>query len=404
MSRFRTLRRLPSPLLLRHNESARHVTTPQRWAWAEVDLSALQRNVQTLCLHVHPRQLWAVVKANAYGHGVLQVATAALDAGASGLCVALADEGVELRNAGIDAPILVMSEQPMSQHGLMIDHELTATMYNAMTISAYAEAARVRGRIAKVHLKVDTGMHRVGAPIADSVQRAQQIVAESSLQLEGIYTHFATADLAGHPATALQYERFGYVVDQLRRVGIVPPHVHVANSAAAVRGLGPESTMVRVGIAMYGIAADAESDSFGATTNLHLEPVLSLRARVSHVQWVEAGDGVSYGLRRLLVARTCIATLPLGYADGVPRQLWSAGEVLIGGRRRRIAGVVTMDQMMIDCGTDDIAIGQEVVLIGRQGTEWITANEWARHVGTIGYEVVCGISARVPRNYLRSSH
>lgn len=380
------------------------MTTSQRWAWADIDLSALQGNVRALCSHVYPRQLWAVVKANAYGHGSLQVATAALDAGASGLCVALADEGIELRNAGIDVPILVMSEQPISQHGLMIDHELTATMYNAATISVYADAARARGRVAKVHLKVDTGMHRVGASIADVVSRAQQITAESSLQLEGIYTHFATADLPNHPATALQIERFGHIVDQLRLVGIVPSHVHVANSAAAIRGLDAESTMVRVGIAMYGIAANAETDSFGATTNVDLEPVLSLHTRVSHVQWVGAGEGVSYGLKRPVVVRTCIATLPLGYADGVPRQLWSAGEVLIDGRRRRIAGVVTMDQMMIDCGSDDMIIGTEVVLIGRQGIEQITANEWARHADTIGYDIVCGISARVPRNYLRSSH
>lgn len=377
--------------------------TPQRWAWADIDLSMLQRNVQTLCSHVYPRQMWAVVKANAYGHGSRQVATAALDAGASGLCVALADEGIELRNAGIDAPILVMSEQPISQHGAMIDHQLTATLYNAAAISLYADAARARGRVAKVHLKVDTGMHRVGVPITDAVSRAQQIVAESSLQLEGLYTHFATADLVDHPATALQQKHFDNIVDQLQLVGIRPPHLHVANSAAAVRGLGAESTMVRVGIAMYGIAANAETNSFGAATSLRFEPVLSLRARVSHVQWVEAGEGVSYGLKRSLAARTCIATLPLGYADGVPRQLWSAGEVLVEGRRRRIAGVVTMDQMMVDCGSDDITIGTEAVLIGRQGSEQISANEWARHVDTVGYDVVCGISARVPRNYLRTS-
>lgn len=378
--------------------------TSQRWAWVEIDLSALQRNVRTLCSHVYPRQLWAVVKANAYGHGSHQVAPAALDAGAVGLCVALADEGIDLRQAGITAPILVMSEQPSSQYGAMIEHELIATMYNSAAISTYAATARSLGRVAKVHLKVDTGMHRVGVSVADAVSRAQQIEGEASLQLDGLYTHLATADLADHPATTAQSERFAQIVDQLLRIGITPPHLHLANSAATVRGLGTESTMVRVGIAMYGIAANAETDSFGVATDMRLEPVLSLHARVSHVQWVEAGDGVSYGLKGPLSMRTCIATLPLGYADGVPRQLWSTGEVLIGGRRRHIAGVVTMDQMMIDCGSDEITIGDEVVLIGQQGSERISANEWARHVGTIGYEVVCGISARVPRNYLRSSH
>lgn len=377
--------------------------TIHRWAWADIDLSALQRNVRTLVAHVYPQQLWAVVKANAYGHGSVQVATAALDAGATGLCVALAEEGIELRDAGIDAPILVMSEQPNSEHRLMIDSDLIATLYNASTVSQYADAAKTLGRIAKVHLKIDTGMHRVGAPIEEAVSRAQQIASELSLQFDGLYTHFATADLVGHPATAIQHERFRGIVDQLRRIGITPQHVHVANSAAAIRRIDKESTMVRVGIAMYGIATNAESDSFGASTDVHLEPVLSLHARVSHVQWVDAGEGVSYGLNRPLAGRTCIATLPLGYADGVPRQLWSRGEVLITGWRRHIAGVVTMDQIMIDCGLDDIVIGEEVVLIGRQGTENISANEWARHVNTIGYEVVCGISARVPRNYLRSA-
>ena len=375
--------------------------TTHRWAWADIDLSALQRNVRTLVAHVSPQQLWAVVKANGYGHGAIQVATAALDAGAKGLCVALAEEGIELRNAGIDAPILVMSEQPNSEYQLMIENELVATLYNEATISYYAAAAKTLSRIAKVHLKVDTGMHRVGAPIGDAVSRSQQIVSETSLQLDGLYTHFATADLVGHPATAIQLERFRDIVDQLRQVGIAPPQIHVANSAAAIRHFDSDSTMVRVGIAMYGISTNAETDSFGGSTDLHFEPVLSLRARVSHVQWVDAGEGVSYGLNRPLAERTCLATLPLGYADGVPRQLWSTGEVLIDGRRRRIAGVVTMDQMMIDCGRDDIAIGDEVVLIGRQGTETISANEWARHVNTIGYEVVCGISARVPRKYQR---
>ncbi|MEO8162757.1 MAG: alanine racemase [Ilumatobacteraceae bacterium] len=404
MSRFPTRRKLPWQLLLRLNENIRNAMTTQRWAWADIDLSALQRNVRTLCTHVNPQQLWAVVKANAYGHGSIQVATAALDAGATGLCVALADEGIEFRHAGIDAPILVMSEQPNSQHRTMIENDLIATLYNKATIGLYAQAANTLGRIAKVHLKIDTGMHRVGAPDSEAVSRAQQIVAEPNLQLDGLYTHFATADIVNHPGTEIQRKRFAQLVDHLRRIGINPAQVHVANSAAAIRQLDTGSTMVRVGIAMYGVATNAETDSFGASTNIRLDPVLSLKARVSHVQHVAAGEGISYGLIRPLATRTHIATLPLGYADGVPRQLWRAGEVLIGGRRRRIAGVVTMDQMMIDCGLDDVFIGDEAVLIGLQGTEHISANEWARHVDSIGYEVLCGISARVPRNYLRSPH
>ena len=161
--------------------------------------------------------------------------------------------------------------------------------------------------------------------------------------------------------------------------------------------------MVRVGVAIYGIPAVAVSDTFGAPSNLQLLPVLSLRAKVSHVQSLEAGEGVSYGLKRELTRRTCIATLPLGYADGVRRELWQQGHVLVGGARRAFAGVITMDQIMIDCGSDQIEIGQEAVLLGVQGILQITANEWARHLDTNGYEVVCAISPRVPRNYVRSA-
>ena len=379
------------------------MTSPLRWAWADIDLSALRHNVETLRSHVAPRQLWAVVKADAYGHGVVPVATTAIDAGASGLCVAIADEGVQLRSAGIDAPILVMSEQPESQHRLMLSNDLIATVYNPEAISNYAISARSFGRVAKVHLKIDTGMHRVGAPHTEAVPRAQQIVGNPALQLDGLFTHFATADLAHHPATNVQHQRFLRVVEDLRAAGIKPPQIHVANSAAAVRQIGEETTMVRIGIALYGIPADPVSDTFGAPSSLQLLPVLSLRAKVSHVQWLEAGEGVSYGLKRELTRRTCIATLPLGYADGVRRELWQQGNVLIGGARRAFAGVITMDQIMIDCGSDQIEIGQEAVLLGAQGILQITANEWARHLDTNGYEVVCAISPRVPRNYVRSA-
>lgn len=160
-------------------------------------------------------------------------------------------------------------------------------------------------------------------------------------------------------------------------------------------------TMTRVGVAMYGIAADAQSNSFGVAPGVALQPVMSLKARVSHVQWLDAGEAVSYGLHRALKQRSCIATLPIGYADGVPRGLWETGEVLIGGKRRAFAGIVTMDQVMINCENDDVQIGDEAVLIGNQGANQITANDWARQLGTIGYEIVCGISARVPRSYLR---
>ena len=379
----------------------------QRWAWAEINLSALAHNVRVLATESAPSEVWAVVKANAYGHGALQCATTALESGATGLCVALADEAIALRQAGVSAPILVMSEQPPQQHEDMIKYGLIATLYNKATIEHYASVATRLGVVGAVHLKVDTGMHRVGTEPKQAVEMAQLIANETWLQLDGIFTHLATADVVDHEATSRQVSEFDRVCEELKQLALLPDRVHIANSSATMNHIGIASqvsnalTMTRVGIAMYGIAADATSNSFGVATGDALQPVMSLKARVSHVQWLDAGEAVSYGLHRALKQRSCIVTLPIGYADGVPRGLWATGEVLIGGKRRAFAGVITMDQVMIDCENDDVQVGDEAVLIGKQGESQITANDWARQMGTIGYEIVCGISARVPRNYLR---
>ena len=379
----------------------------QRWAWAEINLSALAHNVRVLATESAPSEVWAVVKANAYGHGALQCATTAIESGASGLCVALADEAIALRQAGVSAPILVMSEQPADQHEDMIKYGLIATLYNRATIEYYANVAARLGVVGAVHIKVDTGMHRVGTEPKQAVEMAQLIAAQTWLQLDGIFTHLATADVVNHEATARQIAEFDQVCDDLKLIGLLPSRVHIANSSATMNHVGivgqmkNTPTMTRVGIAMYGIAADAQNNSFGVATGEALQRVMSLKARVSHVQWLGEGEAVSYGLHRTLNQRSCIATLPIGYADGLPRGLWTTGEVLIGGKRRPFAGVVTMDQVMINCESDDVQIGDEAVLIGQQGEIQITANDWARQLGTIGYEIVCGISARVPRNYLR---
>ena len=378
-----------------------------RWAWAEINLSALAHNMRVLATESAPSEVWAVVKANAYGHGALQCATTAIESGASGLCVALADEAIALRQAGVSAPILVMSEQPADQHEDMIKYGLIATLYNRATIEYYANVAARLGVVGAVHIKVDTGMHRVGTEPKQAVEMAQLIAAQTWLQLDGIFTHLATADVVNHEATARQIAEFDQVCDDLKLIGLLPSRVHIANSSATMNHVGIAGqmknapTMTRVGIAMYGIAADAQNNSFGVATGEALQRVMSLKARVSHVQWLGEGEAVSYGLHRTLNQRSCIATLPIGYADGLPRGLWTTGEVLIGGKRRPFAGVVTMDQVMINCESDDVQIGDEAVLIGQQGEIQITVNDWARQLGTIGYEIVCGISARVPRNYLR---
>jgi len=373
------------------------MNTDNRWAWVEVDLGAIQKNVALLAKQAGKAQLWATVKANGYGHGAVQVAQAALGAGATGLCVALADEAHELRQAKITAPILIVSEQPATQFEQMLRDDVVATLYNESTINSYAKTASDLGIVGKVHLKVDTGMHRVGAPVASAMTRCRQIKSLASLQLDGVYTHFAAADLPNHDETAKQVQRFDNVVAKLDQESLRPKYVHTSNSAAAMRVLSATTDIARVGIAIYGIAPSGELESMAKD----LQPALSLHARVSHVQHLASGEGVSYGLRTKLSQAATIATLPIGYADGVQRRLWKVGgEVLIGGKRCPIVGVVTMDQLMVNCGDADVQIGDHAILIGAQGSQSISANEIAAKLETIGYEIVCGISARVPRKYL----
>ena len=370
-----------------------------RWAWVEIDLTAIKTNVAVLVKQAGRAELWATVKANGYGHGAVEVARTALSAGARGLCVALADEAHQLRQAKIVAPILIVSEQPEVAFEQMLRDEVVATVYNEATINSYAAVAARLGVVGTVHLKVDTGMHRVGVPVASATARVEQIIAAKSLQLDGVYTHFAAADLPSHDETAKQQRRFDDFVAELDRKKLRPKYVHTSNSAALLRSLNAVTDIARVGIAIYGIAPSNETE----TVARGLRPAMSLHARVSHVQRLEAGEGVSYGLRTRLEKSANIATLPLGYADGVPRRLWSVGgEVLIGGKRCPIVGVVTMDQLMVNCGEIDVKIGDQAVLLGAQGDEVISANEIATRLDTIGYEIVCGVSARVPRVYFEN--
>ena len=368
-----------------------------RWAWADVDLDAVRHNVAHLRATVAPAQVWAVVKADGYGHGATETARAALDAGAAGLCVALVEEGVRLRLAGIGAPILILSELPAESAPVIAAHGLTATVTTIEGVSALAEAWRAAGSVGGVHVKIDTGMHRVGAAPDAAVVLARRIHHDDGLRLEGTYTHFACADTPGHEANERQSSVFADAIAAIREAGIDPGLVHAANSAAALSRPESRFDMVRTGIAVYGLLPGPEL----VRECEQLRPVMSLRARVSAVRWVESGDAVSYGLRRPLTVRSLVATVPIGYADGVPRRLWESGTpVLIGGRMRPIAGTVTMDQIMVDCGPDgDVAIGDEVTLIGGQGAERVDVADWAGTLGTISYEVTCGISARVGRRH-----
>jgi alanine racemase len=366
-------------------------------AWAEVDLGAVAHNVATLRDLVAPARLCAVVKANGYGHGAAPVGRAALEAGAEWLAVAQVDEAVVLRDAGIEAPLLLLSEPRQDEIDDAVDTRARLTVYSPPVIEAIARSVRTRGRSpVPVHVKVDTGMRRVGLEPADAVATVATVAAKPELRLEGVLTHLPVADEPGNPFTDEQLARFGAVLHEIKTAGLDPGLIHAANSAGAIAHPAARFDVVRCGIAIYGIPPAPALDGL-----VDLRPAVTLASEVSFVKRVRAGEAISYGHHQRVARDTTVATVPIGYADGVFRALPLHGqEVLVGGQRRPMVGVVTMDQVMVDCGPD-VAVrpGDPVVLLGAQGDERITPDEWAEHLGTIAYEVVCAIGPRVARRY-----
>jgi len=368
-----------------------------RWARAEVDLDAIAHNLAVLRRAAGPADVWAVVKANGYGHGAVPVAQAVVAAGATGLCVALVQEAVELREAGIRAPILVLTEQPPETLTDLVAHRLIATVYTERYADALAVHAATADAPVAVHVKIDTGMQRVGVEPERAVALFGHLRGLAPrLRVDGVFTHLACADEPERPANDEQLDRLDRVLAELGPAA--PPMVHAANSAGALALPRARRSLVRSGIALYGISPGPGVDHLTA----ELRAAMRLVARVGHVKRVAAGTHVSYGWRHRFDVDTTVATIPIGYADGVPRRLGTSPErpgadVLIGGRRHPIVGVVTMDQLVVDVGDEPVAVGDEVVLLGEQGGQCIRAEDWADRLGTIGYEVVCGIGARVPR-------
>lgn len=355
----------------------------------EVDLGAVRHNIRALT--PPGSQVMAIVKSDAYGHGAVPVARAALGAGATGLGVALVEEGIALRDAGIDAPILVLSEFPRGSEKDALASGLTPTVYSEAGVAAVAEAAKAVGRSTAVHLKVDTGMHRVGLWPPEAAPELARRIVDVDLTLGGLWTHFASAE-SDDDTTREQLDLLLRAAAAVRSVGIEPTLLHAANSAATIRFPESHLDLVRPGVAIYGLAA-------GPGLDAGLRPALSWRSAVTMVKRLPVGERISYGQTYVLERDATVATVPVGYEDGFSRLLSNRAEVLIGGMRRRVAGTVTMDQIVVDCGDDEVAVGDDVVLIGVQGTERISAEELAGHIGTIGYEIVCTISDRVPREH-----
>lgn len=362
--------------------------------WAEVDLDCIRGNVARIKQLLSPgTRLLAVVKANGYGHGEVEAAGAAIDGGADWLGVARVQEGVALRRAGIDKPILLLAEPPPDALPAAARFSLTPTIYSEHIARSWADQAAPGQRL-KCHLKVDTGMHRYGVSLDRAEALLDLLRSLDGLEVEGIWSHFAVAEDLANSFTSQQHKLFMNLLEDLgsKADGLIR---HISNSAGALTFPDAHLDLVRTGIAIYGIYP-----SPALAERVLLEPAMTVKSRVGMVKRVPAGAAISYGLRYTLSRDGTVATVPVGYADGLRRTLTNVAEVLIRGRRYRICGTITMDHFLVDVGDDEVEAGDEVVILGRQADQQITAQETADYLSTIPYEVVCGMSARVRRIYL----
>lgn len=369
---------------------------PTRPTAAHIHLPTLLHNLRSIQRRVgRGVRVMAVVKANAYGHGMVPVSRYLVENGVTDLGVAFAEEGVALRLAGIRAPIHVFALSDAAQAELCVTHRLDATVATAMDIRTMQRAAERLSRTVAVHVKIETGMNRIGVRAAELPAVLRALARAPRVQLKGVYTHFATSDVPGSPYVGRQLSRFDAALESILRSGAEPEVIHAANSGAILHRPDAMYSMVRTGILMYGYSPSGPGDR-----TLAVRPALSLTTRVAQVKWIERGETVSYGRRYRTSRPTTIATIPLGYADGLFRSLTNRGaEVLIEGRRFPIVGTICMDQCMVDCGGADITVGDRAIVIGRSSSSIITAWDVAKRAETIPYEVTCAISARVPRVY-----
>jgi alanine racemase len=363
---------------------------------AVIDLAAIRHNVATMKVGTSAEVL-AVVKADAYGHGLIPCARAALDGGATWLGTAIVDEAVALRRAGVTARLLSWLWTPQETESVRaaLDADVDLAVSNRWQLDAVCAAARESGRTARIQLKVDTGLSRNGSYVADwpdLVAATAKAQASGEVNAVGIWSHFAYADAPGHPTIARQIEAFDDALAVAARAGIEPELRHLANSAATLTLPQAHFDLVRPGIAVYGLSPVREQ--FG------LVPAMTLRAAAAGVKRVRAGEGVSYGHEYTTTRETTLVLVPLGYADGIPRHASNIGPVWVNGSRFVIAGRVCMDQVIVDVGDLDVAPGDEVVLFGSGSGGEPTAQDWADAVGTIHYEIVTRVGPRVQRTYL----
>ncbi len=370
-------------------------------AWAEINLDAIARNFTAIRKIVNKDvKIMCVVKADAYGHGAVEVGQTLLECGSSILAVATIDEAIQLRESGIAVPILILGFTHPLTYDRIVQYDIIQTIFSYDTAKYLSDTAVSVNKKAKVHIKVDTGMTRIGLrPDKDRISEIQQISILPGIEIEGIFTHFAAADQEDKSYTNMQFDSFMQFNRELEKSGLYIPIKHVCNSAGIIECPEMHLDMVRPGIILYGLYPSNEVDK----GKISLEPALSLKARITMVKDVAAKLPVSYGGTYITRRPSRIATVSIGYGDGFSRLLSNKGHVLVNGEKAPIIGRICMDQCMIDVTylKENVAVGDEVVLIGRQCADEISADRLADEIGTINYEIICAIGKRIPRIYIK---
>lgn len=366
-------------------------------AWVEINPVALRHNVQQIKLCLSPStDLMAVVKADAYGHGAVTVAQVALSAGATWLGVATVPEGMELRVAGIQAPILVMGAVNSPEEMEAMAHwrlQPTLVMPKQALVFSEVLSGLVAARPASVHLKLDTGMSRLGFPWSEAVEFVRFVRQLPHLRIASLYSHLATADSPDSEIMEQQQQRFADAIGQLRTQHLLPPRLHLANTAASLADPTLHYDMVRVGLGLYGLYPAPHLQG-----RLHLQPVMQVKARITHLKEIAAGTGISYGHQFVADRPMRLGVVGIGYADGVPRSLSNRFQVSVKGKRVQQVGAITMDQLMIDVtAVPNLQEGDVVTLLGQDGEQRISPDDWAATANTISWEILCGFKHRLPR-------
>jgi len=368
---------------------------------AEINLDAISNNIKEIQKNISKdTEIMAVVKADAYGHGAIEVSRILIENGVKRLAVAILDEGKQLREEGFNVPILILGYTPAEQAGELVSYDLIQTVFSFEMAKAISDSAVKQNKKAKIHLKIDTGMSRIGfKPDKESIKTIKEINQLPNINIEGIFTHFSSADEADTSFTQQQFSIFNAFIKALEEEGLKIPVKHCSNSAGFMLDEKMHMNLIRPGIIIYGLYPSNEVNK----EKIHLKPAMSLKSQVVFVKEVEENTPVSYGRKFITSKKTKVATIPVGYADGYSRRLSSSGRVLINGEYAPIIGNICMDQFMVDVShISDVEVGTEVVLIGQQGQNSISAEEIADIIGTINYEVVCMVGKRIPRLYIEN--